>query len=182
MRRACDSASLRDACAGGRDALRAGPAGLLRVHAGRSTDRMGCKCDIVPLDPGDGEHGGPTVLMHNRDGHRGPAPLHPGACNWGHEPATARRESDWDRWSLYTAGLDNSGCVIRLHRTGQKDCAGLTRVGTGGRSLGGSREPERDGPGPRCTVIVVGICRFTRSRPFIHQSFTRIHDSRFKEW
>ncbi len=110
-----------DICADSRDALRAGLAELLLNHTGRATDRMGYKCYIEPLDLRDG---GPTMLIH-MDGHRGPAPLEPAA-------RVSRqlhvRGPGWDRWSLYIAGLNNTGCAIAPNGAG-----GPTRVGAGRR-------------------------------------------------
>ena len=63
-----------------------------------------------------------------------------------------------DRWSLHIAGLNNTGCAIRLHRMGQA-----------GRAYAGR---DRDVP-------LWELCRFGWSRPLTHRSFTPIHNSPF---
>jgi hypothetical protein len=100
---------------------RAGLAGHLLNHTGRATDRLGCKCDIETLDLRDG---GPTILIH-MDGHRGPAPLEPAA---GVSRQLHVRGPGWDRWSLYIAGRNNTGCA-----TAPDGAGGPTRVGAGRR-------------------------------------------------
>ena len=77
-----------------------------------------------------------------------------------------------DRWSLHIAGLNNTGCAIRLHRMGQAGQAGLEQVE--GRDY---RGPSLCGPGSRCAVM--GLCRFGWSRPITHRSFTPIHNPPF---
>jgi hypothetical protein len=77
-----------------------------------------------------------------------------------------------DRWSLHIAGLNNTGCAIRLHRMGQAGQAGLEQVE--GRDY---RGPSLHGPGSRCAVME--LCCFGRSRPVTHRSFTLIHNSPF---
>ena len=77
-----------------------------------------------------------------------------------------------DRWSLHIAGLNNTCYAIRLHRMGQAGRAGLEQVE--GRDY---RGPSLRGPGSRCAVM--GLCRFGRSRPVTHRSFTPIHNSPF---